>query len=546
MNAALHCAAPTLAAGFLLALLVASPSRAQVEFEPVNVLRGYADGVAGTIADANADGDLDYVVCEKRYSGESRFQTFLGTGDGRFEPGPVSPSPAHLAELVAADFDGDGAVDLAAYHLSLRSLEMYSGDGTGRFSLSSSVTAQGWGDTGQRIEAGDVDEDGVTDAVLSRRKAISVVLGGRGGWSLGSTWRMALIISERLADVDMDGHIDVVVLSRISATQQPSPSIVTVFRGDGRGGFVAWQVSEIDPEALYVGDFLVADFDGDAVFDVLALDGYWGASLLRGDPSGRFVPATSLRESVGTIYPHAADFNGNGFLDVIVVRGEGLGMSVLVNDGNGGFASQPIEDIAPGPIIEGVGDFDEDRHADIAVAGRGSPQTIASVFLNRSPGRCAAGTVNAGVGRITDVLFVNDSTGGRMRRIHLLTHEPLTVFVGAPPAAVVGSPFALFVWGRPPTGLTERRLPLGIGVTCFPTPLSRPDLPQPRVVWNNTGSPRLGVADLASEPAPSIALSLPLGVQRPAEFFVQGIVRDPGSAAEVPASVTNGITVEVR
>lgn len=158
---------------------------------------------------------------------------------------------------------------------------------------------------------------------------------------------------------------------------------------------------------------------------------------------------------------------------------------------------------------------------------------------------CPSGTVNAGAGDVTDVLFVNDSAGGPARRLTLATHDPIVAFLEAPPAAGAGAPYAMYLWRAAPGPTTARALPFGFGLTCLPTPLTG-GAPAPVEIWNTTGSRRLGIATRSAPLAPAILFRLPNGAGAPATFYLQGIVADPGSAAERPASVTNGILVEVR
>lgn len=158
---------------------------------------------------------------------------------------------------------------------------------------------------------------------------------------------------------------------------------------------------------------------------------------------------------------------------------------------------------------------------------------------------CRAGNVNAAAGLVTDVLYVNDSAGGYERTVRLLTFEPITILMAAPPAASSAAPFALFGWTTVPVP-GERRfaLPFAIGETCLPTPLTGGS-PLPFVIWNNTGLALLGVPTRPSSPAPAIVVRLPRGLGRPANAFVQGIVRDT-MAPNGLAAVTNGVAIEIR
>jgi len=155
------------------------------------------------------------------------------------------------------------------------------------------------------------------------------------------------------------------------------------------------------------------------------------------------------------------------------------------------------------------------------------------------------GSVDAGAGPPADVLFVNDSAYLPTRQALFQSHEPITVFVGSPPAARGPSPFVLYGYRGRPTRGAESRQPFGIGLACAPTPLDGAGA-GPAAIWNNTGRILAGVPTRPSSPAPSLVLELPAGTGRRASFFLQGIVSDPASAGSRRASVTNAILVEVR
>jgi len=158
---------------------------------------------------------------------------------------------------------------------------------------------------------------------------------------------------------------------------------------------------------------------------------------------------------------------------------------------------------------------------------------------------CRAGTVNAGAGGVVDVLFVNGGAGGRERRIGLRVDEPIVARLEAPPLATGDVPYAMYLWRTAAGPTTARVLPFGFGVTCLPTPISG-GAPAPSEIWNTTGRRRLGVATRSAPRAPATLFRLPRGAGAPAVFYLQGLIADPGSAGERPASVTNGILVEVR
>jgi hypothetical protein len=116
----------------------------------------------------------------------------------------------------------------------------------------------------------------------------------------------------------------------------------------------------------------------------------------------------------------------------------------------------------------------------------------------------------------------------------------------SPPAGPVPAPFALYAWlGENDTGHCTPQ-PLALGAMCFPTFLCGGD-PLPYRVWNNIGKePWLGTPHFPSDPAPSIVASAPVGWPHPITVTLQGFILDNGSAANVPASVTNAIVLSVE
>src|SRR5262249_59211960 len=144
-------------------------------------------------------------------------------------------------------------------------------------------------------------------------------------------------------------------------------------------------------------------------------------------------------------------------------------------------------DLTPPGLVHGHPD--RAGHPDAASTSDGHYGDNAAVLLNRTLAHCSEGNVNASKGPVTDVLFVNDSSGGVQRRVKLATYEPITVYMGAPPTATEEAPFAMYAWPGEPSGATLARLPFRIGFSCMPTPLTGGS-PAPLAIWNNAGRSR--------------------------------------------------------
>jgi hypothetical protein len=133
------------------------------------------------VGDLDADGHLDVAVANDV---DGTIGVFHNTGNGTFgaqvpyDIGPTTSSVngGGMAGVVAADFDGDGRLDLATARTFERDstieVLLNAGDGTFR----AAVPSAGAPDSPEAIAAADFDGDGHADLAITGQKSITILL----------------------------------------------------------------------------------------------------------------------------------------------------------------------------------------------------------------------------------------------------------------------------------------------------------------------------------------------------------------------------------
>jgi len=189
-------------------------------------------------ADLDADGILDLVIASRASVSVLLGNGSGGVGDGTFGAPAAYPTPSSWGVAVA-DFNGDGALDIAAGNWLHTQVTLLLGhlDGSnqpdGTFTSGGSVpTPGGCSD----ITTGDINADGIADLVASGSSGVWVMTGnGSGGVGDGTFGVTAYPTGTQsndaaLADLDGDGDVDIAV----SDTDAQS---LRVLFNDGSGAF---------------------------------------------------------------------------------------------------------------------------------------------------------------------------------------------------------------------------------------------------------------------------------------------------------------------
>jgi hypothetical protein len=234
-------------------------------------------------ADYNNDGKVDIAV---PLGGTNQIAVYLGKGNGAFKSPIIStinfPSGGTFigsAGCAAADFNGNGAVDLVAWVEG--ELFVVPGAGTGSFKASPYPVLSGFpAITGGAVFAGDYNGDGKADIATTTGGSGSSttinVLYGNNNFTFNATtpYTSSGILSVGSGDLNSDGITDLYALTNY----YPTPQQLGVFYGTRSNTFSSsWSDT---PTGYLVGAFSAAqpfsspltmgDYNGDGRMDLAA------------------------------------------------------------------------------------------------------------------------------------------------------------------------------------------------------------------------------------------------------------------------------------
>ena len=314
------------------------PSGAElVPGAPIRLRHG-AHAEAAVFGDFNGDRLLDAAVS---FTTGDVWVASAGGGQGfHFRRAALLPDPS--AALAVADMDRDGWLDLLAVYGYPGQVHILHGGGDDTFYLIGSNPA---GEVPGRVAAGDVNGDGLVDAVVSHNSETIGVLAGRGDGTLGSLalypvgadGNLGAIIA---ADLDADGIDDVALINHTTRE-------VILFHGEpsGLGHRISLLLEGLSGAPIRLD---TGDFDRDGRVDLAVSYGGWNPAtieLLLG--TGRWGEVTSVLVPTFHMPGHTAvgDLNGDGKEDLVVANGETL--AAFLN-ACGRVATETVLEVVPG------------------------------------------------------------------------------------------------------------------------------------------------------------------------------------------------------
>jgi hypothetical protein len=250
--------------------------------------------------DFNNDGHLDLAVTvfgDTTQDVSPSLAILLGHGDGTFgAPNEFIPGPGNPNSVAVADFNGDGHLDAVVAQdgrgFGAGSVSLLLGNGNGAVGQPKQIVLFFTGHV-SNVVAADFNRDGKMDIAylsLTDQNRVTVQLGNGNGTfqapkvvtSAGFT---TLFTTYAIGDFNNDGILDFAV---------EEFGLIEVLLGDGHGNFTSkGQFFEgIASNFPFVPSLVLADFNGDGFLDVAAPDGFGETtSLLLGNGDGTLLPA---------------------------------------------------------------------------------------------------------------------------------------------------------------------------------------------------------------------------------------------------------------
>lgn len=323
-------------------------------------------------ADVNHDGVVDLLV--GNHLGDS-VSILLGVGDGSFVAGPpvALPMGSGVFDMRVARFDAGPTIDMVVANSFTNTASVYFGIGDGSFSAGPTLTVGG-GIDAMGVATGDFDDNGAIDvAVVARSPGLVAVFLNDGSGAFVPADPAGFAVGFEARNV-VAGHFNADQVLDLAVSVR-NGEVVELHLGVGDGTFVAAPTSP-SPTAGQPWDIAAADFNGDGALDVATGGEDSGTvTLLYGNGAGALVPSAAGGIGAGDapVGVGVGDLSGDGIADLVVANLNDGTLSVLLSNGVDTLVPgpQPVITVGPIPFATVVADLDGDGLLDVAVANQG-------------------------------------------------------------------------------------------------------------------------------------------------------------------------------
>jgi hypothetical protein len=310
--------------------------------------------------------------------------------------GLVTPLAGIPGNIATADLNSDGRPDVIVPDFGTDLVSVRLAQSGGRFAA---VQRYAVGLKPSFIAVGDYNRDGHPDIAVSNAGSgsVSVLLNqGDGDFAPARNYSVSQpgsfsggSFSVAAIDVNHDGLVDLVTSNSLS-------NDVTVLLGRGNGSFSPARTYAIaGPHSLGLIPFALSagDLNGDGTPD-LVTGGVASVTVMTNDGFGGFTARQSYPVGLDVACTQLGDFNGDGSPDIVATGTGTLNAQIMLGNGNGTFRrGQDLFSGGFGPQCASVADFTGSGKLDLAIVNSSSPQGVGDVaiFLGRGNGTFAAG-----------------------------------------------------------------------------------------------------------------------------------------------------------
>lgn len=330
-------------------------------------------------ADFTGDGRIDLATANY---GRSSVSVLANIGGGLFSLRPDISVGSLPTSVVACNLDGDGDIDLAVTNQGGSNLSILLNQGDGTFPVVRSVAA---GAMQRSVAAGDIDHDGDTDLVVanelpSQAAGTLSILKNNGDATFAARTTLTTGKSPYcviLAQLNADNYLDIAVANLDSST-------VSIYWNNGNGTFSA-------PLSITVaagpGSLAAGDLDGNGSIDLVVTNTFANAvSVLKNNGNGTFAAPVVVPLGVAPYAVALADMELDGDLDLLVSNPTAQHLYVLRNGGSGAFSPREPFGVGAFPVSPSYSvaavDYDGNGTPDAAVSLADATTSSVAVVLN--------------------------------------------------------------------------------------------------------------------------------------------------------------------
>lgn len=308
-------------------------------------------------ADFDGDGDLDMVATNYVQGNVPWYEN----DGGNFIIHELDPDLEGAYPSNVGDVDGDGDIDIMVGGYLSNTFVWYENDGSANFTRRL-IDDQALG--AHSILTIDLDGDGDNDFVTTSQDAGNVAWYENDGAQNFTRHIIdtSLVKAKRaeVADMDGDGDLDIVTASY-------DINEIAWFENDGAQNFTKHVVDDNSLGAYYATP---ADIDGDGHIDILAASRLDDTiAWFRNDGSGGFTKFVIDDQAEGARTVLAYDMDGDGDMDALAASVDDDTVAWYENDGNGSFTWRPVDQNAGGAYGAFAIDMDGDGDMDVLSAG---------------------------------------------------------------------------------------------------------------------------------------------------------------------------------